>query len=239
MKEITSTPIWKLMWTNLVDSTGTLHPIIGTTNLWGAGDNESELLRVPEALWLPTPLIYDTFTGSNGTSLDAHESNTTGPDSQDVGGLTGVEQSGDWDIQSNRANPDGAGIHTWDMSNADIFADLVVNGGAAGNPGLVLRFTDTSNYWYLQADRVNNQLELHEVAATVDTVRANAAATINDSTNYTLRVVSDGQKIEGWINQASHILYASAALNEGATRHGLFSDDSACEFDNLLVFARN
>lgn len=237
-KVIDSAPVWKLIWMSTANSTGSMMPIEGVHNAWGAGDNEHELLRVPEGLWLPTPLIYDTFTDSNGTSLDAHDSNTSGPDNQDIDSLTGVEQSGDWDIQSNRANPDGAGIHTWDMGKADVFADLVVNGGAAGNPGLLLRFTDTSNYWYLQADRVNNQLELHEVDATVDTVRATAGVVINDSTDYTLRVICEGKTIKGFINGVNLVSYASAALNEGATRHGLFADDAACEFDNFLVFAR-
>lgn len=240
MKKITSTPIWKLMWMSFTDSTATLYPVIGVANAWGAGNNEHTLLRVPEDLWLPTPLLYETFTDDNGTSLDAHGSDVVGPDSQAVGSLTGVEQSGDWDIQSNRANSDGPGIHTWDVGKADIFADLVINGGAAGNPGLVFRFTDTGNYWYLQADRANNQLEIHEVNATVDTVRANVASTINDSTDYTLRVICEGQTVWGYKNGGSaKVLYGSAALNEGATKHGLFSDNAACEFDDLLILARN
>jgi len=150
-----------------------------------------------------------------------------------------TEQSGDWDIQSNRANPDGAAIATADVGQADVVVDLVVNGGAAGQPGILLRFADTSNYWYLQADRANNQLELHEVNATVDTVRANTAVTINDSTDYTLRAICDGTTIDGFINGGNKISYASASLNSTATIHGLYSDNTACQFDDFTVFARD
>ena len=239
IKEITGSPAWVFSWMSDANSTATLYSIIGVKNAWGAGNNESDLLRVPLDIWLPIPLIYDLFTGDNGTSLDAHGSDTAGPDSQPVGSLTGVEQSADWDIQTNRANPDGAGLHTWELGKANIFFFLKVNGGTAGGPGMVMRYTDMDNYWYLQADRANNRLEIHEVNATVDTVRANAAVAINDSTDYIISGYCHGQEIRCFIGGLNMIVYGSATLNQGATKHGLFSDNSDCKFDNLLVFARN
>ena len=239
IKEITGSPAWVFYWMSTANSTATLYAIIGVQNAWGAGNNEHEMLRVPLSTWLPTPLIYDLFTGANGTSLDAHGSDTAGPESQPVGSLTGVEQSGDWDIQSNRANPDGAGMHSWELGKANIFFFLKLNGGTAGGPGMLMRYTDTENYWYLQADRANNRLEIHEVNATVDTVRANAAVAINDSTDYVISGYCHAQSLRCFIDGLSAIAYGTAALNEGATKHGLFSDNSDCKFDNLLVFVRN
>jgi hypothetical protein len=239
IKEITGSPAWVFFWMSDADSTDPIYSIIGVQNAWVAGNNEHELLRVPLDLWLPTPLIYDLFTGDNGTSLDAHGSDTDGPDSQSVGSLTGVEQSAGWDIQANRANPDGAGLHSWELGKANIFFFLKVNGGTAGGPGMLMRYTDTDNYWYLQADRANNRLEIHEVNATVDTVRATAAVAINDSTDYIISGYCHAQSMRCFIDGLSTIAYGTAVLNEGATKHGLFSDNSDCKFDNLLVFARN
>jgi hypothetical protein len=238
-KEITGSPVWIYTWRSLADATATLYPCIGVHQAWGAGNNVHEFLRVPDVLWLPTPKIYDTFTGANGTSLDAHASDSTGPDSQAAPSLTGVEESGDWDIQSNRANPDGAGLHVWEFGVANAFVELTVNGGTAGGPGIVLRFTDPSNFWYVQADRANNKFETHEVNASVDTVRANAAVVINNNTDYNIKTYCHGQGIAAYLNGNNRTGYGPATLNEGATKHGLFSDNTACEFDDFLLFSRN
>lgn len=228
---------WTLLWYSSGTNNATLY-LTASFTLTSSTDKEVDFLRIPDETWLPTPLAYDTFTAANGTSLDAHNSDTSGPDSQTTPSESWTEESGDWDIQSNRANPDGAGIATVDVSKADVLVDCTVNGGAAGQPAICLRIADTANYWYLQADRANNQFELHEYNATVDTVRASAAVTFNDSTDYDLRGICDGQTINGFANGANKISYGSAALNENETEHGLYSDNTACEFDDFLVFDR-
>lgn len=225
---------WTLLWVYAQPSTATQYLGIMNYSLV----YNSSFLRVPVETWLPTPLAYDTFTDTNGVSLDAHASDTSGPDSQATASRAWTEESGDWDIQSNKANPDGAAIATIDAGQADVVVDLTVDGGTAGQPAICLRFADTNNYWFLQADRANNQLELHEYASG-DTVRANAAVTFNDSTDYDLRAICDGQKIDGFADGANKISYASAALNETKTEHGLYADHTECEFDDFLVFARD
>jgi len=98
---------------------------------------------------------------------------------------------------------------------------------------------DASNYWYLQADRANNLLELHEYNATVDTVRANTAVTINDSTDYSLRAIAYGQNIEGYLDEGNQISYGSAALNETKTEHGIRAENTAGQFDDFVIYARD
>lgn len=228
---------WILVWHVTSGSDDPLY--FGFTDYSAASDNFG-FVRIPDELFTNIiPLAYDTFTGTNGTSLDAHTSDTSGPDSQTVTGRSWTEVVGDWDIQSNEANPDGAAIATCDPGDADVVVDLTVNGGTGGQPGIVLRYKDSNNYWYLQADRANNQLELHEVNGGVDTVRANTAVTINDSTDYNLRAICDGQTIDGYLNGGSKITYSSAVLNETETLHGLYADHAECEFDGFLVFARD
>ena len=223
---------WHLIWFDSIDTITPLYAFSGGTNI----SLSYEFMRLPEQIWLPKPLMYDMFTDTNGVGLDAHASNIVGPDSQAIVSRRWTERSGNWDIQSNKANPDGAAIATVDVGQSDIIADLTVAGGAAGQPGIVLRFADTNNYWYLQADRANNQLELHEVNAGVDNVRANRAVTINDSTDYVLRARCYGQTIDGYVDGENKIRYESASLNETKTEHGLYSDNTACEFDDFLVF---
>jgi len=228
---------WTLLWVGIKFSDATLY----FRSLFSANTYNYTLdeFRLPKETWLPSPLAYTLFAGANGTSLDALDTLTAGPESQGCTARTWTEESGDWDIQSNKANPDGAGIATVDAGQADVIADLTVDGGTAGQPAICLRFTDTSNYWFLQADRANNQFELHEYNATVDTVRANAAVVFNDSTDYALRAICNGQTIDGWANSLNKISYGSAALNETETEHGLYADHTECEFDDFLVFARD
>lgn len=218
---------WTLLWSTDLDDTASLYAVflnysdIGTLDDFRVPDKDLSDVLQPTAL--------STFAVANGTSLDAI--------TPEVGGGW-TEQSGDWDIQSNRANPDGAAIATVDTSIADMLVDCTVNGATADNPAVVLRFLDTSNYWYLQADRANNQLELHEYNATVDTIRANAAVTINNSTDYNLRAITYGQTIDGFIDAANKISYGSAALNETETVHGIRAENTAGRFDNFVVFPR-
>lgn len=218
---------WTLLWRTAHNNTPTLYGWFRPYNAAGTIDN----FRVPDVdlSEVLQPTALSTFTADNGTSLDAI--------TPEVGGAW-TEQSGDWDIQANKANPDGAAIATVDTVIANALVDCVVNGGVADQPAIVLRFLDTSNYWYLQADRANNQIELHEYNATVDTVRASAAIAINDSTDYDLRAIADAQTINGFLNTGGKISYALAALNETATVHGIRAENTAGRFDNFTIYSR-
>jgi len=217
---------WTLIWRDdRIDSD--MYATFGTVGGKGTIDD----FRVPDKdlSAVLEPVALSTFAASNGTSLD-----TITPEV----GTGWTEQSGDWDIQSNKANPDGAAIATVASGEADAAVDCTVNGGTSDNPAIVLRLSDTSNLWYLQADKANNQLELHEVNATVDTVRASAAATINDSTDYDLRAIADAQVIDGYLDGGNRISYASASLNETVENHGIRAETSLGQFDNFAVFPR-
>lgn len=219
---------WTLLWITSLDNTASLYAALSNWNSTGTLDDfrvpDRDLSAIQDAV-----TNFSSFAAANGTSLD-----TIIPEV----GTAWTEQSGNWDIQSNRANPDGAAIATIVAGVADIMADCVVNGGVADNPSIVLRFSDTSNYWYLQADRANNQLELHEINVTIDTVRANAAVVINDSTDYDLRVIADAQVIDGFLDAANKISYGSAVLNETETVHGIRAENTVGQFDNFAIFPR-
>lgn len=219
---------WTLLWVTTLDNTATLYAVFSSYQAAGTLDD----FRVPDRdlSSIQVPMAYSSFTAGNGTSLDAI--------TPEVGGGW-TEQSGDWDIQTNRANPDGAAIATVSAPGAaDGLVDCTVNGGAGDNPAIDLRYSDANNYWYLQADRVANQLELHEYNATVDTVRANAAVVINDNTDYAARAIMYGQTIDGFLDGGNKITYALAALNETSIIHGIRAENTAGEFDNFVAYPR-
>jgi hypothetical protein len=80
-------------------------------------------------------------------------------------------------------------------------------------------------------------LELHELNGG-DTVRANAAVTFNNSTDYDLRAIAYAQSIDGFADGGNKISYASAALNENVTVHGIRAENTAGQFDNWACFPR-
>lgn len=174
---------------------------------------------------LLSPLEFDTFTDSNGTSLDAH--------TMDVGdGWT--EQSGDWDIQSNVANNGTAGIATIAAADDDVFIEAIIN-LQGGQGGIVLRYTDANTFWWINLDATNNLIELQENDSGF-TVRDSSSETINTSTDYTLTALSDSQNIYGWVDGHDICEYNSAALNENETTHGLYMDTNGSDCDHFALW---
>jgi hypothetical protein len=116
---------WTLLWITRLENTATLYPAVSDYSHAGTIDD----FRVPDvdlsAVLQPTCL--STFTAANGTSLDAI--------TPEVGGAW-TEQSGDWDVQSNRANPDGAAIATVDSGLDDAIVDsAILRRGLLVSPG--------------------------------------------------------------------------------------------------------
>lgn len=104
---------WELLFVDPNGASTPLYPIIG------ADDNASvytvDYIRVPDYLWLPTPLAYDTFTRANGA---LGNSETSGPDSQSTPARTWVSGGTTWAIASNEA-----------VNTPTEGADVIVNGG--------------------------------------------------------------------------------------------------------------
>lgn len=107
---------WTLVW---ISTTGAgLLPGLqaGGTGTVATADD----IRVPIALYIPSPLAYDTFTRSDG-ALGSTE--TTGPDSQVISAIAWVFTTGIWTIATNKA------VGT----PATLGADVIVNGAFAAD----------------------------------------------------------------------------------------------------------
>lgn len=224
---------WTLLWRTMLDNTATLYAAF--SNYSAAGTLEK--FRVPDvdlkAILQPTAL--STFTAANGTDL------ATGY-TPEVGGVW-TEQTGNFDIQSNRANAQNAGLNyaTVDVSISDGVVDSIINISAAGgtdNSGLLMRFTNTNNCWSLAANASANQLRLWEVNGGVATQRASTAVAIVTATDYDVRAIIYAQTIDGFLDGSNKITYGSATLNETITVHGIFLRDIGSQADNFAIFPR-
>lgn len=179
------------------------------------------------------PLLLDRFTDTDGTSLDLHRA--------DVGGVCWTENQGDFEIASNRARAVAAAsqqIATAECRRADVTLTCDLIPAASGSPGVVLRYTNTLNFWYLRASEAGNTFALVEVNAGVFTTRATTAVAIVAGVTYALRVVTSGTTITATLDGGSQITWPSAALNSTVTRHGITDADAAASsIDNFLVTA--
>jgi len=94
----TEYPNWTLLYFLEVDGTATLYPRIGVNTAVNGAVFTSDFLRVPQQLWLPTPLAYDTFTRGDG-AIGSTEA--AGPDAQTTPARAWTGAT--WEVDTNQA----------------------------------------------------------------------------------------------------------------------------------------
>jgi len=234
----TPSSVWKLYWMTAFALDSPLY--WGSITYHNASDNEVPFVRVPDALWLPTPLAYDTFTRANGA---VGSSEAIGPDGQTVAARTYTTQSGTWAINTNALEATAAGILTLPSLHADVLfkAKLTLPASGTDPAGIIVRWTNSNNYWYVKVTpgTAGNDLELIELDDGSPTVRGSADVDWSPNGEYFFAVMTDGQTIDVFWDDTREIHYTSAALNETATIYGLRDEaNSNFIFDDLVIFPR-
>lgn len=166
--------------------------------------NRPQIVRAPApAIALP---ITDTFTGSNGTKLDAN-AGYVGDSSHtwDLDPGSGLE------IQSNRVSPTSAGTRAWANvpGAADIDLAMDINFGNDGvSRAWTFRFRrkDLNNFLYVKFRRSAtpvNQIEIWERVGGSNTrlyQRTLSAGAFAANTVYRIRVTAEGSIIKTYID---------------------------------------
>lgn len=177
--------------------------------------------------------VSDSFTGSNGTSLDAHAL-TSGGSWTEVGGSA-------WEIQSNHATDTTDGTHfatTTGCADGTLVADLYApsSGGGFYAFGLTFRYTDASNQWGVGIERDgsgNGYLFLFANVAGFLTICNTATfASAITASPVTVTTVMSGTSITVSTNTGEMITSlgsCSGSFNSSATTIGLnsYSDSTA------------
>jgi hypothetical protein len=191
-------------------------------------------------------LVVDTFTDTNGVLIQNHD-----PDIDTAGGgYTKFVGSANGTIQSDYADFSPAEEIRYELetSSADVTvsADLFLSYNGANNrtiPGLVARYTDVNNFWRIQVlanSGSGTQLQLFEIAAGVQSLRASASsAAVANNEYYPSSMVCEGSVITATSGSLS-ASYNAATSNQTATRHGIsgFTDPTppnGCRLDNFKV----
>lgn len=90
----------------------------------------------------------------------------------------------------------------------------------AGDVGLVVRLSDTTNFWMVSLNRTANVFRIVERNAGIDTVRATVGFTVGVGFNTILAQLA-GSTISATVNGGNAISYANATLNQSSGWHGL------------------
>jgi len=186
------------------------------------GYRAGEIIPGAKAL-KPSTTITDTFTDTNGTSLDAHT-----PTPTDWGSWSEVQ--GDFDIQSNKAESIHAGTPREsaradsDLSTDDHYGQVVCT--SKGNSiyrGVICRFAAAAEPYYSYTFRPNNTSNVHVLAKVVTGTSTNLDVQNDSSLSdvaTTVYVEADGSTQEGRHNGTPKVTGTDTAI-AGNLRCGL------------------
>jgi len=180
--------------------------------------------------------ILDRFTAADDTLIHGRTTET---------GETWTAQVSAMKIASNRAvcsvNSTRA-ICTLPTSWADasIEINLRIANVEGGYVGVVLRWTDSSNYWLFQIYReAGNAFRLYEVNSGTETLRAFDNPAFSSDSDIKIRAVCSGSTITVTATQGAtslQIQYASATHNQSATTHGFMLEKTADSANDVLIW---
>lgn len=228
---------WTLLWVANVTSTGERSPIIAAVSN-GAGFS-SEYLRVPAALWLPTPLASDGFSAWGTSDGLGHAEGVAGGLGSGGNGLAWTNQIGTFGATGGVAQASalsgGIAAATVDTSKTDtlVTAKVARSGGVAG---VLAAYVDADNHILAVHNGTNAQL-IKRVSGS-DTNVISAAATY--SAGAEIRVIREGTAYRLYYNNAligSQQTISDAVFN-GVTTQGLYTTDSDNTLDDFTVYAR-
>jgi hypothetical protein len=232
---------WKLYWLGLGDS-GNVYPAI--TVLGTKAHGTLDFLRIPNTLWLPSPLASDGFSVSGTTDGKGHAEGVAGGIGEGGGGLAWQSGGSTWSVSGGKAvntAPSGISqqVETVSASTADMLATVSIAAVSAGEKvGLVTNLDSVSNpqnYILSYHDGTNVKLDKVVAGSATGVISAETAF----SANAELRVIKDGTTYRLYYNDT---LIGTATISDASiisnTRHGLFSTDASNTLDNFTLYAR-
>jgi hypothetical protein len=190
-------------------------------------------------LWGPfgaVTLLQDGFVGTNGADLAAHTMTR---------GSGWTDQVGSHYIQSNSAQPNAlvgsvAIATTPGYANGTYSCTLTpyYDGSFAQfEPGMVFRYTDSSNFLLLQLEVTNGKVNLYSCVAGTFTVLATLSMTLVSGTAYAIAVTLSGNNVSFTVNGAN-LTTGTSSFNNTATLVGfrsgtIGSPGIKCSFNTL------
>lgn len=126
-------------------------------------------------------------------------------------------------------------------SDVSVEINLRVANIEGGVAGIVLRWTDSNNYWLFRMYREGgNAFRLYEVNGGAETLRAFDNPAFNITDDIKVRAVANAGTITVTATQGAtslQIQYASATHNQSATTHGIVLEQAEDSVNDVLVWS--
>jgi hypothetical protein len=178
-------------------------------------------------------LIYDSFTGANGTHLHSHT-----PEKAPAGSVWAEANGGPFSISGNKARNAQANdqLSVIDSGEADI--DLVVGAVILGSElGCLIRGSGGAlNGWLFLCSCARDAYELYMMDGAYNLIDSDAAVLTPGDALADLELRATGTLIEGLVNGVVKVSTNSATY-QAQTYVGLFcyGDDGTAKWDDLTV----
>ncbi|MCL5998274.1 MAG: hypothetical protein M1546_19810 [Chloroflexi bacterium] len=229
-------PGWTLLYVHSTPGTAAIYPMISNYQSVSSVD----FVRIPQQLWLPSPLASDGFGSAFGTTDSAgHAEGITGGLGSGGAGKAWTAQLGTWGVSGGKAQATalsgGSAAATIDAGTPNVLIGCDVFRSAV-NAGLVCRYVDASNY--IRAIHDGTNAALVKIVGGVATTIINAAATYVDGAR--LQLIADGTSFQLFYNGAKigSTSTISDAVLQTSNLHGIRTADTANTLDNFVVWAR-
>lgn len=178
-------------------------------------------------------LSADSFNRTDSTSVLGP---TDGAGSADP--LTWAQDNGTLGINTNQAYSSALvvtngrlfGLAQINTSNADVYVSATITGANSNANGIVVRYTDVSNYWWWRRNATNNTL-VKVAGGTYTAITGTWSGAVSGDV---LTAVTYGNIIAGFRNGVL-ITAVSDAHNASATRHGFHLESTVFRVDNWSV----
>jgi chitodextrinase len=159
----------------------------------------------------------------------------------DAAGWTAV--SGTWSVATDGTNVYSqtstsgeaiayAGNSTW--TDYTYEAKVKLN-TSFGNAGLVYRYADASNFYMFRLNNNGGKVELYKRVGGTFTLVASAAQTVSIGQFYTLKVVTTGNNMIGYVDGVEKINWTDSVAELSSGQIGFRMSSSAAKFDDVKV----
>ena len=237
---LVKTSSWRLLWirTHTAPSNLSVHIEAASTSV------SVDYVRVPAALWLPTPLASDGFGSAFGTTDGlGHAEGIAGGIGAGGSGVSWSNAGNTWSTSGGKAintAPSGLAqqISVASLGVADVFAGVAMVRALSQQVGLALNVDNASspqNGVLVYSDGAGNI----KVDKIVSGVQSNVATTaFTYSAGARLIVVKNGSEYRVYYNNAlvtAQIISDASIISN--TLHGLFSTDASNTLDDFTCYA--
>lgn len=197
---------------------------------------------------IATPIILDDFNDTHGTGLQDHVLDVPATTLWVVQvALMGIDTATGSQAKVTMSDIAGRAVSTVETSNANVQVTCkhTMGSGNGGFGGIVLRYLDVSNYWYVGLSRDADTLTISEVKNGSTIIKETVAFTVDVDVQYTLEVTAAGPIISARVISPTIITalsHASATFQQTLTKHGLIGIGPgnlalAIRFDDFRVIA--